>query len=200
MVSLAEAQFALLERCAELDPPPPDGRLRRGCTARALRHAAARRRRLALSAPGPGAPPGPGCRPRVRGIRAWGEAAPGEPFYLYGENGALKLDLGVADEIDGRLVVRVHRLFFAVDGREAPAGYRFALPDDAFDYPPVEIDGFRVRVVSPLTLYQLRAGIASQGSFGPLSERQLASLAALRERFFPDRSQEELLPRIELLA
>ena len=27
----------------------------------------------------------------------WGEAAPGEPFYLFGENGDLKLDIGIAD-------------------------------------------------------------------------------------------------------
>ncbi len=201
MVSLAEAQFALLERCAELDPPPP---LMGGYAEDAL---------LARSVTRPHEDVDWLFPRRELGLRlaqaadfgfeafeTWSEAAPGEPFYLYGENGALKLDLGVADEIDGRHVVKVHRLFFAVDGREAPAGYRFALPDDAFDYPPVEIDGLRVRVVSPLTLYQLRAGIASQGSFGPLSERQLESLAAVRERFFPDRSEEELLPRIELVA
>ena len=94
----------------------------------------------------------------------------------------------------------MHKLFFEVEGGgEAPAGYRFALPDDAFAHPPVQLEGITLRVVSPLTLYQLRAGIASQGSFGPLSERHLAALAELRERYFPERSEDELLPIVEPL-
>lgn len=47
-------------------------------------------------------------------FETWGESAPGEPFYLNGERGELKLDLGVADEADGLPVLRVHRLFFDV--------------------------------------------------------------------------------------
>jgi hypothetical protein len=30
-------------------------------------------------------------------FETWGEAAPGEPFYLFGQDGELKLDLGIAD-------------------------------------------------------------------------------------------------------
>ena len=201
MGGLAEAQFALLEQTAALDPAPclmggyaEDALLARSVTRphedvdwlfprRELPLRLAQAADLGFEA-----------------FETWGDAAPGEPFYLYGENGALKLDLGVADVADGRYVVRVHKIHFEVDGGQAPAGYQFALPEDAFDHPPVELDGLTVRVVSPLTLYQLRAGIASQGSFGPLSERQLGSLAALRERFFPDRSEEELLPPVEPLA
>jgi hypothetical protein len=52
----------------------------------------------------------------------WGEAAPGVPFYLFGQSGDLKLDLGVIDEVDGENWMRVHRLSFTVGGREAPAG------------------------------------------------------------------------------
>src|ERR1700746_1795260 len=52
----------------------------------------------------------------------WGEAAPGVPFYLFGQNGELKLDLGVADEQDGKHWMQVHKLSFTVAGEEAPAG------------------------------------------------------------------------------
>ena len=31
----------------------------------------------------------------------WGEAAPGVPFYLFGQSGELRLDLGLCDEDDG---------------------------------------------------------------------------------------------------
>jgi hypothetical protein len=129
----------------------------------------------------------------------WGEAAPGVPFYLFGQNSGLKLDLGVADEENGKHWMRVHKLSFTVDGEEAPAGYQLQLPDDLFDQPLVELEGIAIKPVSPLALYQIRAGVAERNSFGLLSERQLVTLTQLRERFFPDRSEQELLPRCEPL-
>jgi hypothetical protein len=128
-----------------------------------------------------------------------GEAAPGEPFYLYGESDGLKLELGIVDEEDGGLWVKISSLGFQIDGKPAPAGYRLALPSDTFDEPPARIDGITVWPVSPLALYQMRIGIARQGSFGRLTEKQLRSRRRLKEAFFPNRSNEELLPRIEHL-
>ena len=124
----------------------------------------------------------------------WGEAAPGVPFYLFGQNGELKVDLGVADEQEGKHWMRVHNLAFTIAGEEAPAGYQLQLPDDLFDQPLVELEGIAIKPVSPLALYQIRAGVAERNSFGPLSESHLVTLAQLRERFFPDRSEDELLP------
>ena len=124
----------------------------------------------------------------------WGEAAPGEPFYLFGQSGSLKVDLGIADRAGDQFWIRVHRLTFTVRGAEAPAGYQLRLPDDLFDHPAVELDGVPVRPIPPLALYQMRAGIAARNSFGPLSERHLATMAQLRERFFPERDEAELLP------
>jgi hypothetical protein len=95
--------------------------------------------------------------------------------------------------------MKVSRLAFEIDGRPAPGGYRLELPSDTFAHPPVELDGILVRPVSPLALYQMRAGIAMRGSFGRLGEKQLRAMRALKERFFPDRSDEELTPRIEPL-
>lgn len=129
----------------------------------------------------------------------WGEAAPGVPFYLFGQSGDLKLDLGILDQVDCQNWMRVHKLAFTVGGDEAPAGYRLRLPDDLFDHPLVELEGVPIKPIPPLALYQLRAGVAERNSFEPLSERQLATMAGLRDRFFPDRSEEELLPPSEPL-
>jgi hypothetical protein len=118
-------------------------------------------------------------------FETWGEAAPGEPFYLYARHGDLSIDLGICDDADGREVIRVHRIAFAVDAKEAPAGYQVALPLDTYDHPPAEIEGIDVRVVSPLALYQMRVGFASQGSFGNLSERQRESSRRLRRDVLP---------------
>jgi hypothetical protein len=128
-----------------------------------------------------------------------GEAAPGVPFYLFGQNGNLKLDLGLFDEEGGKRWMRVHRLSFTVGGAEAPAGYQLRLPDDMLDHPPVELEGIVIKPLSPLALYQMRAGVAERNSFGPLSDRQLVTMAQLRERFFSDRSEQELLPPSEPL-
>jgi hypothetical protein len=133
-------------------------------------------------------------------FETWGASAPGEPFYLYAENGDLKLDVGVADEQDGRVYLRIYKFAFEIDGREAPAGYQLLLPRDTFEHPPVEIDGVAVHTASPLALYQLRGGIASQGSFGPLTTQQRESARRLKERFFPLSLDLDLKPHIEPLA
>ena len=57
-----------------------------------------------------------------RDWETWGEAAPGVPFYFFGQDGDLKLDLGILDQEGGGNSMRVHRLAFTVGGQEAPAG------------------------------------------------------------------------------
>jgi hypothetical protein len=125
------------------------------------------------------------------------EAAPGEPSYLFTHSGDLQIDLGISDDIDGRDWACLNRIAFDIDGAPAPAGYRIALPADTYQHPPVMIEGIRVRVASPLALYQLRAGIAAQGSFGPLSERQHAAARQLRDAFFPDQPVTQLAPEVQ---
>ena len=134
------------------------------------------------------------------GWETWGEAAPGVPFYLFGQHEDLKLDLGIVDQVDGSNWMRVHRLAFTVGGEEAPAGYQLRLPDDLFEHGLVELEGIRIKPIPPLALYQMRAGVAARNSFGPLSERHLATMAALRQRFFQDRPDDELLPPAEPLG
>ncbi len=129
----------------------------------------------------------------------WGEASPGVPFYLFGHSGDLKVDVGLLDRDGAANWMRVHRLAFTVGGEPAPAGYQLRLSDDMFDQPPAHLEGIAIHTISPLALYQIRAGVARRNSFGPLSERQVATMAELRERFFPDRSEEQLLPPSEPL-
>ena len=45
----------------------------------------------------------------------------------------------------------------------------------------------------------MRAGVAEHNSFGPLSERQRATMAELTARFFPEIPEEDLLPPSEPL-
>jgi hypothetical protein len=63
----------------------------------------------------------------------------------------------------------------------------------------VELEGIALKPISPLALYQMRAGVAEHNSFGPLSERQRATMAELRARFFPEVPEEDLLPPSEPL-
>ena len=134
-----------------------------------------------------------------RDWETWGEASPGVPFYLFGQSGELRLDLGIVDQADGGNWMRVHRLAFTVGGEEAPAGYQLRLPDDLFDHPVVELEGIALKPISPLALYQMRAGVAKRNSFGPLSERQRVTMAELRARFFPEVPDDDLLPPSEPL-
>jgi len=87
----------------------------------------------------------------------------------------------VADETAAGIHLRIWRLAFDIGGREAPAGYRVRLPDDTFRHPPSRLDGVTIRTASPLAMYQLRVGVAGQGSFGELSERQRALSEQLRQ-------------------
>jgi hypothetical protein len=126
-----------------------------------------------------------------------GESAPGRPFYLHAKNGDLELEIGVVDEDEAGIWLTIGKLGFEIGGRPAPAGYRIELPDDTFEHPAAAIDGVSVWPASPLALYQLRVGIAQRGSFGELGEKQVDAMRRLKARFFPERSDEELIPRIE---
>ena len=144
--------------------------------------------------------PRAGARARVHRLGDLGEAAPGEPFYLSGRNGDLSIDIGVSDDdARGRKVLRVHSIAFQIDGGPAPVGYQVVLPADTFAHSPATLEGITVHVASPLALYQIRVGIASQGSFGPLSERHRASSERLRELLLDGRPEADVAPVIEPL-
>jgi hypothetical protein len=123
MDMLAAQQLALLRRMAALEPAPCfiggyaedallDGRVTRPhvdldwlCPRRELDLRLAQAGELGIG-----------------DVETWGESAPGEPFYLFAQNGTLKLEIGVADEIDARIYLRVQRLAFHIGAARLPPG------------------------------------------------------------------------------
>jgi len=128
----------------------------------------------------------------------WGETAVGEPFYLSKRANDLLMDIAVTDRTDsGELYLELGRVFFRIEEGDPPVGYRVYLPENALTFPAVTFNGFAVRTISPLANFQLRAGIASQGSFGQLRPKDKLSMSRLQAKFFPDVNADDFLPRIE---
>jgi hypothetical protein len=74
-------------------------------------------------------------------------------------------------------------------------------PSDLFGWPPTTIDGVVIHTLSPLTLFQLRAGATATGVFGPARpDKDIARQARLLEAFFPDTPPGSLEPRITAIA
>ena len=140
---------------------------------------------------------------RSLGYHAWatkGENASGEPFYLASLGSSVLLELGVADRNDhGDLYLEIARVHYTFESGEPPVGYRVYLPADTFTYPPVTLEGSQVRCMSPLAACQLRMGIGSRGTFGPLRDSDREASARLRAKFFPSEDESALMPRVESL-
>jgi hypothetical protein len=77
---------------------------------------------------------------------------------------------------------------------------RVEVTDGIFGYAPSMLDGIEVRTVSPLAQFQIRAGIAMAGGFGPLRPKDVTAQRALQERFYPDTPIESLSPTIAQLS
>jgi hypothetical protein len=105
----------------------------------------------------------------------------------------LNLEISICDRSpEGRV------FFYMVDGHDEVV--RVELTDDIFGYQPSMIDGVEVRTVSPLALFQIRAGIALAGGFGPLRPKDVPVQQALHDRFFPEAAIEGLAPTILRLS
>jgi hypothetical protein len=113
----------------------------------------------------------------------------GMPMVVGTTNGHLDLEISVYDRTPEGTI------FFHMldpDGRLI----RIELSDGVFDHPMSNLDGVAVRTVSPLALYQIRAGITMAGGFGPPRPKDITSQEALRTRFFPGASRESLQPTL----
>jgi hypothetical protein len=137
---------------------------------------------------------------RSFGFESWttkGENAAGEPFYLEQQAGGVLVEIGVTDRRSGGICIEIGRVHFTLATGEAPVGYRVYLPADSYDWPPTRYEDLRVHCASPLANYQLRAGIGSRGTFGPLRPYDLATMELLRRAFFPTAQESKLLPAVE---
>lgn len=123
------------------------------------------------------------------GFEAYYEPIREMPLVLGGHRGSLNLELGILDRD-----ARGH--YFAVTDRAGDL-YRVYLPDDLFDYPATLIEGTLMHTLSPLALYQVRAGLEITKTFGGLRPKDLAPQRRLRALFLADRADAALRPRIE---
>jgi hypothetical protein len=138
---------------------------------------------------------------RAFGYDDWktrGATASAEPFYLEkrGADGLL-LEIGVTDRKGSDLFLEIAHVDFTLETGAAPVGYRVHLPGDMFQQGTSSFEGIPVRCISPLANYQLRVGIASQGTFGPLRPQDRVATDALRAKFFPTADAGDLQPRVE---
>jgi hypothetical protein len=62
------------------------------------------------------------------------------------------------------------------------------------------MDGSWSRAPPMMGVYQCRAGLNRYRTFGDVRETEKAAMAALKSRFFPQQSDEELMSRIELIS
>lgn len=112
---------------------------------------------------------------------------PSRPLVLGAIERGLNLEIIVFDRApDGRI-------YWEKPTHEGPA--RLYLPPGAFDWAPATIEGFEIRTVSPLALYQIRLGVIDL--FGGMREKDVVSQAALRRAFFEGVPEERLQPEIE---
>ncbi len=115
------------------------------------------------------------------------EPIDGMPMVIGTTDGNLDLEISVYDRTTEGIV------FFHLPDQEGRL-FRVDLSDGVFDYPSSALDGIALRTVSPLALYQIRAGITMVGSFGPPRPKDVTSQEALRARFFPGVSPGSLQP------
>ena len=113
------------------------------------------------------------------------EPIEGMPMVIGTTDGNLDLEISVYERTTEGIV------FFHIPDQDGRL-FRVDLSGGVFDYPVSDLDGIALRTVSPLALYQIRAGITMAGGFGPPRPKDVTSQEALRVRFFRDASPESL--------
>ena len=114
------------------------------------------------------------------------EVVPRSPLVYHAVSNGIELELGIFDElVPGRasFVLPLDDLLT-----------RLTLPGDAFTHPLGRIDGVPIRTISPLALYQMRAGIMHTGVFGPPRPKDEAAQAQLRTSLLAGLRPDELEP------
>jgi hypothetical protein len=134
-------------------------------------------------------------------INTYGNDTNGRPFYMScTADESLWIDFAIADKDDqGNVYVEIGELLFDTTGIPPLKPIRIYFDKDIFNYRRAEFDGLKLQTVSPLGLYQLRAGLNVNNTFGELREKDIKAMAELKARFFPDAKDEDLVPRTELL-
>jgi hypothetical protein len=132
----------------------------------------------------------------------YGKTADGKPFYIScRDKNDVNVEVTIVDtDHKGRIYVEIAE-FLNFDASRFPPlkPFRLYFPTDTFKYPPIEFDGLKIQTISPLALYQYKAGMHVYRTFGEYRDKDIKSMQALKNRFFPDKNSEELTPKTELL-
>jgi hypothetical protein len=101
---------------------------------------------------------------------------------------------------EGNIYGEIAELLF--DSTDLPplTPFRLHFHKNIMQYPATEFDGLKLQTMSPLGLYQFRAGFNRHRTFGELRETDKTSMAALTARFFVDLSDEELTSVTEVIS
>ena len=134
--------------------------------------------------------------------RSFGNNASGEPFYLScAADDSQWIDLAIAEvDPEGNIYGEIAELLFDITDSPPLAPFRIYFDKNILHYPPTEFDGLELQTISPLGLYQFRAGFNRYRTFGDLRETDKTAMAALKSRFFPHQSDEEITPMTELIS
>ena len=128
-----------------------------------------------------------------RDFAVYYEPLPGRPLVLGSSRGDLGLELNLVDHDEAGTP------FFVVGTEDGPVA--ISVPKDLFEWPPTIIGGVPIHTLSPLALFQIRAGLTATGVFGPpRPDKDEAHQARLIQAFFPDRDEDSLMPRISAIA
>jgi hypothetical protein len=132
----------------------------------------------------------------------YGNNAGGEPVLLTcAADDTQWLDLLIAEvDQEGHIYGEIAELFFDTTDLPPLVSFRWYFDKDILHYPPTEFDGLELQTISPLGLYQFRAGLNLHRTFGDLRETDKTAMAALKSRFFPHQADEELTPMTELIS
>jgi hypothetical protein len=100
---------------------------------------------------------------------------------------------------EGGFYLELGELLFDTTGLPPFKAFRIYLPPDTFKYPQTKFEDFEIKTISPLALYQIRTGLNVYKPFGDLRDKDITAMKALKNKFFPDINEKDLIPKTKLL-
>ena len=120
------------------------------------------------------------------------EPRPGLPMVLGAARDDVAVEVSVVD-VDAEGAP-----YFAL--RTDPGVVSVSVPADLFAWPPTIVADVVIHTISPLALFQIRAGCMTTQAFGVPRDRDASRQQRLKARFFPDAAEATLQPVIALMG
>jgi hypothetical protein len=132
----------------------------------------------------------------------YGKTANKQPFYIsYCDKNDACIEATISyKDRKGRTYVEIAE-FLNFDATRFPPlkPFRLYFPTNTFNYPPSDFDGLKIQTISLLALYQCKASMHVYRTFGKYRDKDIKSMQALKDKFFPDKKPRKLIPETELL-